>query len=109
MAPSLYESFGLIYLEAMNYAKPVIGCRAGGIPEVIDDGVSGLLVDPEAPEQLAAAILRLVASPTLLHEYGLAGRQRLLAHFTHVAMAQQFAALYRRVLAISHLTEGQLP
>lgn len=109
VAPSLYESFGLIYLEAMNYAKPVIGCRAGGIPEVIDDGVSGLLVDPEAPEQLAAAILRLVASPTLLHEYGLAGRQRLLAHFTHVAMAQQFAALYRRVLAISHLTEGQLP
>jgi glycogen(starch) synthase len=41
VAPSLYESFGLIYLEAMNYAKPVIGCRAGGIPEVIDDGVSG--------------------------------------------------------------------
>jgi glycosyltransferase involved in cell wall biosynthesis/GT2 family glycosyltransferase len=109
VAPSLYESFGLIYLEAMNYAKPVIGCRAGGIPEVIDDGVSGLLVDPEAPEQLAAAILRLVASPTLLHEYGLAGRCRLLTHFTHVAMAQQFAALYRRVLASPHLTEGQLP
>ena len=109
VAPSLYESFGLIYLEAMNYAKPVIGCRAGGIPEVIDDGVGGLLVDPEAPEQLAAAILRLVASPTLLHEYGLAGRRRLLTHFTHVAMAQQFAALYRRVLASPHLAEGQLP
>jgi glycogen(starch) synthase len=99
VAPSLYESFGLIYLEAMNYAKPVIGCRAGGVPEVIDDGVSGLLVDPEAPQQLSAAILRLIASPTLLHEYGVAGRQRLLARFTHIAMAQQFAALYRSVIA----------
>jgi glycogen synthase len=98
VAPSLYESFGLIYLEAMNYAKPVIGCRAGGIPEVIDEGVTGLLVDPESPDQLATAILRLLQSPILLHEMGLAARQQLMSKFTHVEMARNFAAVYRRLV-----------
>ncbi|MCC9075703.1 glycosyltransferase [Litorilinea aerophila] len=99
VAPSLYESFGLIYLEAMNYAKPVIGCRAGGIPEVVDDGVTGRLVDPESPEQLAEAIVELLQSPRTLYEYGLAGRQRLLDRFTYIHMARGFEQIYRRVLA----------
>ncbi|MCS6827519.1 MAG: glycosyltransferase [Caldilinea sp.] len=99
VAPSLYESFGLIYLEAMNYAKPVIGCRAGGIPEVVDDGVTGRLVDPESPEQLAEAMAALLQSPRTLYEYGVAGRQRLLDRFTHIHMARGFAQVYRRVLA----------
>jgi len=99
VAPSLYESFGLIYLEAMNYAKPVIGCRAGGIPEVVDDGVTGRLVDPNSPKQLAEAIVTLLKSPRLLYEYGLAGRQRLLNQFTHVHMARGFERIYRLVLS----------
>jgi len=99
VAPSLYESFGLIYLEAMNYAKPVIGCRAGGIPEVVDDGVTGRLVDPESPEQLAEAIVTLLQSPRMLYEYGVAGRQRLLDRFTYIHMARGFEQVYRRVLA----------
>jgi glycosyltransferase involved in cell wall biosynthesis len=99
VAPSLYESFGLIYLEAMNYAKPVIGCRAGGVPEVVADGENGLLVEPEAPAQLAAAILALLQSPTKLREMGLAGRRRLLDQFTHLAMARRFTTVYRQVIA----------
>ncbi len=98
VAPSLYESFGLIYLEAMNYAKPVIGCTAGGIPEVVDKGVTGLLVEPEAPRALAEAIITLLKSPTKLAEMGLAGRQRLLQKFTHIQMGQQFAAVYRQII-----------
>jgi glycogen synthase len=98
VAPSLYESFGLIYLEAMNYGKPVIGCRAGGIPEVVEDGVTGILVEPEAPQALAEAILRLVRSPELLHTMGLAGRRRLLDRFTYLHMARSFAAAYATVL-----------
>jgi glycosyltransferase involved in cell wall biosynthesis len=94
VAPSLYESFGLIYLEAMNYGKAVVGCLAGGIPEVVDNGVNGILVEPEAPEALAGAILRLVRSPDLLHEMGSAGRQRLLDRFTYLHMARSFAAVY---------------
>ncbi len=99
VAPSLYESFGLIYLEAMNYAKPVIGCRAGGIPEVIDEGVTGLLAEPGAPDSLAAAIITLLQSPVKLYEMGMAGREQLLAKFTHVQMARRFAAVYRPMIA----------
>jgi len=98
VAPSLYESFGLIYLEAMNYAKPVIGCRAGGIPEVVDDGVTGRLVDPQSPRQLAEAIVTLLQSPQLLYDYGVAGRQRLLSRFTHIHMARGFEQVYRQVI-----------
>jgi glycogen synthase len=99
VAPSLYESFGLIYLEAMNYAKPVIGCRAGGVPEVVAHGENGLLVEPAAPPQLAEAIVNLLQSPAKLRQMGLAGRQRLLDQFTHLAMARRFAAAYRQVIA----------
>lgn len=98
VAPSLYESFGQIYLEAMNYAKPVIGCRAGGIPEVVEDGVTGLLVDPESPAKLAEAMLRLLRSPQKLYEMGIAGRQRLLEKFTHIEMARNFAKIYRTLI-----------
>jgi glycosyltransferase involved in cell wall biosynthesis len=98
VAPSLYESFGLIYLEAMNYGKAVVGCLAGGIPEVVDNGVNGILVEPETPSALAEAILRLVRSPQLLHEMGQAGRQRLLNRFTYLHMARSFAVVYENVL-----------
>ncbi len=106
VAPSVYESFGLIYLEAMNYAKPVIGCRAGGIPEVVEEGVCGRLVDPQSPEQLAEALVALLKSPTLLYEYGVAGRQRLLDRFTHLHMARGFVQIYRQVLARQATTAG---
>jgi glycosyltransferase involved in cell wall biosynthesis len=72
VAPSLYESFGLIYLEAMNYGKAVVGCRAGGIAEVVEHGQTGLLVEPEAPAALAEAIVALLRSPERLRSFGLA-------------------------------------
>lgn len=99
VAPSLYESFGLIYLEAMNYARPVIGCSAGGPREIIVDGETGFLVPPEDPERLAAALVRLVTDAPLRHRMGRAGRARLLEKFTHTAMARGFAEFYRRVIA----------
>lgn len=98
VAPSLYESFGLIYLEAMNFGKPVVGCRAGGIPEVVEDGVTGRLVEPGARSALAEAISSLLAQPRALRDLGLAGRARLLERFTHRQMAERFAELYRGVI-----------
>ncbi|RME62284.1 MAG: glycosyltransferase family 1 protein [Caldilineae bacterium] len=98
VAPSLYESFGLIYLEAMNYAKPVIGCQAGGIPEVVNHGVTGLLVEPDAHRPLAEALITLVESPQRRYEMGQAGRERLLRSFTHLQMAQGFARVYRAII-----------
>jgi len=98
VAPSLYESFGLIYLEAMNFGKPVVGCRAGGIPEVVADGETGLLVAPGARTALAEAIVSTLSNPRRLREMGLAGRARLLELFTHRRMAERFADLYRGVI-----------
>lgn len=101
VAPSLYESFGLIYLEAMNYAKPVIGCRAGGIPEVIAEGITGLLAEPGDPSSLANAVIDLLQAPEKLYEMGMAGRQRLMQKFTHVEMARNFAAVYRHMINVA--------
>jgi len=60
VAPSLYESFGLIYLEAMAWGKPVIGCDVGGVPEIIVDGETGIIVPPDDASSLADAILELL-------------------------------------------------
>jgi glycosyltransferase involved in cell wall biosynthesis/GT2 family glycosyltransferase len=97
VAPSLYESFGLIYLEAMARAKPVVACRAGGVPEVVVDGETGLLVPPEDPESLAGAILRLLQDDSLRDRLGRAGRMRYERQFTVQAMAQKTLELYKRV------------
>jgi glycosyltransferase involved in cell wall biosynthesis len=103
VVPSLNEPAGLVYLEAMNYAKPVIGYQhegtpeREGIPEVVEHGITGLLVEPKAAA-LAETMQTLLQSPDKLYEMGTAGRQRLLDHFTHVQMARQFATLYRSVL-----------
>jgi glycosyltransferase involved in cell wall biosynthesis len=95
LAPSLYESFGLIFLEAMNWAKPVIGCAAGGPEEIVVDGETGLLVPPESPQKLAEATSKLLASPTRRRDMGLAGRRRLVEEYSHLAMAVGFERLYR--------------
>ncbi len=99
VAPSLYESFGLIFLEAMNCAKPVIGCRSGGPEEIILDGETGLLVDPHDPSGLADAISTMIDQPERRREMGLAGRRRLVDRYSHTAMATDFVAIYRRILA----------
>lgn len=98
VAPSLYESFGLIYLEAMNWARPVIACAAGGPEEIVVDGETGVLVPPSDAPELADAVNRLLASPAGRRDMGLAGRRRLLDRYTHVAMAKSFVSLYAEML-----------
>ncbi|MDQ7029876.1 MAG: glycosyltransferase [Ardenticatenia bacterium] len=100
VAPSLYESFGIVYLEAMNYAKPVVGCWTGGVPEVVENGHTGLLVEPGAPSALAGAILSLLNSPQRMREMGLAGRQRLLDRFTYIEMARAFEEVFRETIRL---------
>jgi glycosyltransferase involved in cell wall biosynthesis len=94
VAPSRFESFGLVFLEAMRMGKPVIGCDAGGMPEVVGAGVNGLLPPPGDSEALAEAILRLVESATLRSAMGQAGRVRFLQHFTAHRMAAASKPLF---------------
>lgn len=98
VAPSLYESFGLIYLEAMARGKPVIGCRAGGVPEVVRDGETGLLVEPDDPAGLSKAMVRLLEDDGYRANMGAHGRELVESHFTVKAMCENTLAVYRSVL-----------
>lgn len=102
VAPSLYESFGLIFLEAMRYGKPVIGTSVGGVPEVVDDGVNGLLVPSEAPDRLAEAMIRLGGDADLRRDMGARGLRRFEETFSLYSLGRQTEHFYRQVLEDWH-------
>lgn len=95
VAPSRYESFGLIYLEAMRYAKPCIGCNTGGVVEIVEHQATGLLVPPADPAALGAAIGRLIDNPAERRAYGQAGQQRYLEHYTLASFVEDIEKLLR--------------
>jgi hypothetical protein len=99
VAPSRYESFGLIYLEAMRWGRPVIGCRAGGIPEVVREGETGLLVPPGDAPALQAAVMRLLDDADLRERLGARARATVEAEFSAARMAERTVAFYRRIIA----------
>jgi glycosyltransferase involved in cell wall biosynthesis/GT2 family glycosyltransferase len=98
VAPSRYESFGLIFLEAMMHGAACVGTRAGGIPEVVEDGVTGLLVPPADPCALADALTRLVGDPALRARLGQAGLAAYRGRFTAGHMAELVEAEYAAML-----------
>jgi glycosyltransferase involved in cell wall biosynthesis len=99
LVPSIFEGFGMVCLEAMGAARPVVASRVSAIPEIILDGETGVLVPPRDPDALAAAVLRLLDDPARAREMGARGRRRLEEEFTVDAMVQRTAELYRSVLS----------
>ncbi|PQD98371.1 glycogen synthase [Mycobacterium sp. EPG1] len=105
VCPSVYEPLGIVNLEAMACATAVVASDVGGIPEVVADQQTGLLVhyDAEATEtferDLAEAVNALVADPQRAGRYGLAGRQRCIDHFSWARIAEQTVQIYRTVSA----------
>jgi starch synthase len=92
--PSLYEPLGIVNLEAMACSTAVVASRVGGIPEVVDGGVTGLLVPPGDPASLADALNMLLRDPGRASAMGDAGRARAVGEFSWDAVAAQTAALY---------------
>ena len=92
--PSIYEPLGIVNLEAMACGTAVVGSRTGGIPEVVADGETGLLVPAGEPEPLAAALNTLLSDPDRAAAMGQAGRKRAVAEFGWPAIATQTADLY---------------
>ena len=113
LCPSIYEPLGIVNLEAMACGAAVVATRTGGIPEVVVDGETGLLVpfddfDPETreprdPQRFAADIAemvnRLLEDPALAERFGKAGRERAVEKFSWSAIAEQTLALYRSLAA----------
>ncbi|HYE57315.1 MAG TPA: glycogen synthase [Rhodothermales bacterium] len=109
--PSVYEPFGIINLEAMACARPVVAAAVGGVPEVVVDGETGLLVpldpisdtnpDPSNPDafarDLAEAITRVLARPDEARRMGQAGRTRVEEHFSWDIIARRTLAFYEKV------------
>jgi starch synthase len=95
VCPSIYEPFGIINLEAMACQTPVVSSRVGGIKEVVVDGETGLLVEPDQPQELAAALYRLSENPDLRRRFRIAGRKRVEEHFGWDVIARRTVELYK--------------
>ena len=93
------ESFGVAVLEACACAKPVVVSNVGGLPEVVEDGVTGFVVEPRDPEQAADAIERLLADQELGQKMGEAGRERVRRLYDWDASVAQMLGIYRRMLS----------
>ena len=98
VAPSRYESFGLIYLEAMGYGKPVVATRSGGIPEVVDPSV-GRLVDIGVPEQIATAAIELLLDVEERRRLGANAFRHARQHFSIESMVRSTLDLYHAAMA----------
>jgi len=92
--PSFYEGMGVAIVEAMAAGKPVVGTTTGGIPELVADGVTGLLVPPRNAQALASAISRLLSDKDLLTSMGVKGWQRVQSHFTMEQTAKKIEHYY---------------
>lgn len=93
------EPFGLVALQASQVARPVIATRVGGLPEVVADRETGLVVEPDDPQNLLAAMHELAEKPDLARRLGARGRERAFGQFTMTRCADRYDAVYRRVAA----------
>ena len=120
LCPSIYEPLGIVNLEAMACETAVVATGTGGIPEVVEDGVTGLLVpfaprddgtrDPVEPERfagdIASRVNELLADPARAERMGKAGRARAIERFSWPAIANETVALYKALLGDADRTTG---
>ncbi len=97
--PSLHEGIPMVLLEALALTRPVIASRVGGIPEVVSQGVSGILVSPTDASELAIALREMIQDQPKSVELGLAGRRQVEHEFDASLMANRTAAMYQALLS----------
>jgi glycosyltransferase involved in cell wall biosynthesis len=95
--PSLMEGLGLVVLEAMYFKVPVIASNVGGIPEIIKDGVNGLLVKPRDSQALASAVIRVISDQKLRNQLIIEG-QKKVSEFSPENMANRVENIYNKLL-----------
>lgn len=92
------EAFGAVIVEAMSCERPVIAARVGGIPEIVDPGESGLLVDPGRPDQIADAVIQMAGNPALRERMGKKGRAQVGQRFSLPANVHKLITLYGELI-----------
>jgi glycosyltransferase involved in cell wall biosynthesis len=98
-----WEGFGLVVLEAMSSGKPVIATDVGGIPEIIQDGTTGILVPPENPKALADKIDELINNPALRSRLGNAARKHVEENFTLKEMVEKTKKIYKKLVTATNM------
>lgn len=96
--PSLFEAFGITVIEAMSCGKPVIASRVGGIPEIIDDGVNGILIEPGDYLSLKKALLNILNNRDIQIRLGEKGRQKILEKFSFEHTINELKNFYSHLL-----------
>jgi len=92
------EGLGLSVMEAQVFGLPVVASRVGGIPTLIEDGKTGLLVESEKPQALAEALIKVLSDPAKAKGMGAAAREFISREHSSSRMADETAALYNKVL-----------
>ena len=100
MTPSIcFDTFGMVNLEAMEHSRPVVATCFGGSPEVVEDGVTGRIVNPFDTRRLADTLVELLSDREQAVRMGAAGRLRLIERFRIDRLGSEFAEEYERALA----------
>jgi glycosyltransferase involved in cell wall biosynthesis len=94
LASSIYESFGLMFVEAGYFKLPVVATNVEGVPEVVENGVTGLLVPPRQPNLLASNLLRLINNEQERIEMGMNGYKRVISLFSAKLMVDKYEQIY---------------
>jgi glycosyltransferase involved in cell wall biosynthesis len=97
--PSVAEAFGLVLTEALYLGTPVVASKAGGIPEIVSDGIDGVLVPPADAEALAGALAELLLDPDRRRRMAGAGRQKVQERFSFEGMVRAYEEIYNRLLS----------
>ena len=97
--PSIWENSPYALLEAMSCAVPIIATNVGGIPEIVQHMISGLLVEPESPINLANAIITLLVDQDLRKKMGAQARERILNSFSIDQVLPKMESFYYDILA----------
>jgi glycosyltransferase involved in cell wall biosynthesis len=98
--PSHGEHFGRVLIEAMAMGRAVVATDAGGVPEIVKDGVTGCLVEPGQPDRLAESVQQILAHSERSRQFGLAGRRVVEDRFSLQGHADQIQSLYHHLTGV---------
>lgn len=94
LTPSLWEGFGIVLIEAMASGKPCVATKTSSIPEIVEDGVNGLLVPPKDSQSIAESLIKLISDPQLIRQMGRAGIKTVNEKFTIDKMIKEYEKLF---------------